>query len=233
MWTRPGPSQAQHDLLAGAAVHAGEPQCQLTCSRCRTVLVYPRGASNVLCVLCNTVTAVPGGPHRLPTSRPAADAPQAKVAKVQCVVPPVKDYPEKVYNQSPTSPLSLELSIQTPRLDSARDAVHAEEVLRSAQSLSNDANAYERMKRRRRETAQRSRARKAAYMRALEIENATLRQDCSSMRKEITRLLNELTEVSPATASHHITALPASPPPPPQPPSVAPDSPKPESSDEA
>ncbi|KAJ7296363.1 hypothetical protein O6H91_07G099900 [Diphasiastrum complanatum] len=36
-------------------------QSQLYCSGCRTLLVYPHGATNVRCALCNCVTAVP--PH--------------------------------------------------------------------------------------------------------------------------------------------------------------------------
>ncbi|KAL2473897.1 Protein LSD1 [Forsythia ovata] len=34
-------------------------QGQLVCSGCRTVLLYPRGAANVCCSLCNAVTSVP------------------------------------------------------------------------------------------------------------------------------------------------------------------------------
>ncbi|KAK4488056.1 hypothetical protein RD792_003798 [Penstemon davidsonii] len=34
-------------------------QSQLVCSGCRTVLLYPRGAPNVCCAICNMVTAVP------------------------------------------------------------------------------------------------------------------------------------------------------------------------------
>ncbi|XP_015883198.2 protein LSD1-like [Ziziphus jujuba] len=34
-------------------------QSQLVCSGCRSVLLYPRGASNVCCALCNSVTSVP------------------------------------------------------------------------------------------------------------------------------------------------------------------------------
>ncbi|XP_062012503.1 protein LSD1 [Rosa rugosa] len=34
-------------------------QSQLVCSGCRSILLYPRGASNVCCALCNTVTPVP------------------------------------------------------------------------------------------------------------------------------------------------------------------------------
>ncbi|KAL3851548.1 hypothetical protein ACJIZ3_013430 [Penstemon smallii] len=34
-------------------------QSQLVCSGCRTVLLYPRGAANVCCAICNMVTAVP------------------------------------------------------------------------------------------------------------------------------------------------------------------------------
>ncbi|XP_073299990.1 vacuolar protein sorting-associated protein 2 homolog 2-like isoform X2 [Primulina huaijiensis] len=32
---------------------------QLVCGGCRTVLLYPRGATNVRCALCNVVTPVP------------------------------------------------------------------------------------------------------------------------------------------------------------------------------
>ncbi|CAA2950190.1 Hypothetical predicted protein [Olea europaea subsp. europaea] len=34
-------------------------QTQVVCGGCRTVLLYPRGATNVCCALCNAVTAVP------------------------------------------------------------------------------------------------------------------------------------------------------------------------------
>ncbi|KAK9031493.1 hypothetical protein V6N11_032870 [Hibiscus sabdariffa] len=34
-------------------------QNQLVCSGCRSILLYPRGATNVCCALCNTVTQVP------------------------------------------------------------------------------------------------------------------------------------------------------------------------------
>uniref|UniRef100_A0A0C9RP33 TSA: Wollemia nobilis Ref_Wollemi_Transcript_6820_1247 transcribed RNA sequence n=1 Tax=Wollemia nobilis TaxID=56998 RepID=A0A0C9RP33_9CONI len=34
-------------------------QGQLVCNGCRTLLVYPQGATNVCCAVCNTVTAVP------------------------------------------------------------------------------------------------------------------------------------------------------------------------------
>ncbi|KAM1032629.1 hypothetical protein ACFX2C_036273 [Malus domestica] len=34
-------------------------QSQLVCSGCRSVLLYPRGATNVCCALCNTITPVP------------------------------------------------------------------------------------------------------------------------------------------------------------------------------
>ncbi|KAL8512823.1 hypothetical protein ACS0TY_019091 [Phlomoides rotata] len=33
-------------------------QNQLVCSRCRTMLLYPSGASNVCCAICNMVTSV-------------------------------------------------------------------------------------------------------------------------------------------------------------------------------
>ncbi|XP_051128886.1 protein LOL2-like isoform X2 [Andrographis paniculata] len=34
-------------------------QNQIVCGGCRTVLLYPRGASNVCCAVCNVVTPVP------------------------------------------------------------------------------------------------------------------------------------------------------------------------------
>lgn len=34
-------------------------QNQLVCSGCRSILLYPRGASNVSCAICNAVTPVP------------------------------------------------------------------------------------------------------------------------------------------------------------------------------
>ncbi|KAK4270854.1 hypothetical protein QN277_019622 [Acacia crassicarpa] len=34
-------------------------QSQLVCNGCRSVLHYPRGATNVCCALCNTITSVP------------------------------------------------------------------------------------------------------------------------------------------------------------------------------
>lgn len=34
-------------------------QSQLVCNGCRNTLLYPRGATNVCCALCNTITAVP------------------------------------------------------------------------------------------------------------------------------------------------------------------------------
>ncbi|XVF86122.1 hypothetical protein PTKIN_Ptkin18bG0015500 [Pterospermum kingtungense] len=34
-------------------------QSQLVCSGCRSILLYPRGATNVCCALCNTITQVP------------------------------------------------------------------------------------------------------------------------------------------------------------------------------
>lgn len=34
-------------------------QSQLVCAGCRNVLLYPRGASNVCCAICNTITSVP------------------------------------------------------------------------------------------------------------------------------------------------------------------------------
>ncbi|XP_020243508.1 protein LOL2-like [Asparagus officinalis] len=34
-------------------------QSQLVCNGCRNVLLYPRGATNVCCAICNTITPVP------------------------------------------------------------------------------------------------------------------------------------------------------------------------------
>ncbi|WOL07874.1 hypothetical protein Cni_G16623 [Canna indica] len=34
-------------------------QSQLVCSGCRSILLYPRGATNVCCAICNTISAVP------------------------------------------------------------------------------------------------------------------------------------------------------------------------------
>lgn len=34
-------------------------QSQLVCSGCRTILLYPRGATNVCCAVCNVLTPVP------------------------------------------------------------------------------------------------------------------------------------------------------------------------------
>ncbi|WVZ26630.1 hypothetical protein V8G54_005174 [Vigna mungo] len=34
-------------------------QSQLVCNGCRSLLLYPRGATNVCCALCNTITSVP------------------------------------------------------------------------------------------------------------------------------------------------------------------------------
>ncbi|KAL1538407.1 histone demethylase SWIRM1 [Salvia divinorum] len=34
-------------------------QSQIVCTGCRTVLLYPRGATNVCCAICNVITAVP------------------------------------------------------------------------------------------------------------------------------------------------------------------------------
>ncbi|XP_074582174.1 protein LOL3-like [Curcuma longa] len=34
-------------------------QRQLVCNGCRSVLLYPRGATNVCCAICNNITAVP------------------------------------------------------------------------------------------------------------------------------------------------------------------------------
>ncbi|KAL0363694.1 UNVERIFIED_CONTAM: protein LSD1 [Sesamum calycinum] len=44
-----------HDLAVGSS----DMQNQLVCGGCRTVLLYPRGASNVCCAICNVVTPVP------------------------------------------------------------------------------------------------------------------------------------------------------------------------------
>ncbi|POO03269.1 Zinc finger, LSD1-type [Trema orientale] len=34
-------------------------QSQLVCNGCRSILLYPRGATNVCCAICNTITSVP------------------------------------------------------------------------------------------------------------------------------------------------------------------------------
>ncbi|XP_069150733.1 protein LOL1-like [Solanum lycopersicum] len=34
-------------------------QSPLVCSGCRTILLYPRGATNVCCAVCNNLTPVP------------------------------------------------------------------------------------------------------------------------------------------------------------------------------
>nr|GMD03202.1 protein lsd1 [Ipomoea batatas] len=34
-------------------------QSQVVCNGCRTILLYPRGASNVCCAVCNALTPVP------------------------------------------------------------------------------------------------------------------------------------------------------------------------------
>ncbi|KAG5025322.1 Protein LSD1 [Glycine max] len=34
-------------------------QSQVVCNGCRSLLLYPRGATNVCCALCNTITSVP------------------------------------------------------------------------------------------------------------------------------------------------------------------------------
>lgn len=35
------------------------------CSGCRSVLLYPRGATNVCCALCNAITSPPGMCHSI------------------------------------------------------------------------------------------------------------------------------------------------------------------------
>lgn len=39
--------------------HSAGMQSQLVCNGCRSILLYPRGATNVCCALCNTITSVP------------------------------------------------------------------------------------------------------------------------------------------------------------------------------
>ncbi|KAK4761619.1 hypothetical protein SAY87_029503 [Trapa incisa] len=39
--------------------HENSTQSQLVCSGCRSLLLYPVGASSVCCAVCNAVTAVP------------------------------------------------------------------------------------------------------------------------------------------------------------------------------
>ncbi|XP_071911301.1 protein LOL3-like isoform X4 [Coffea arabica] len=50
-------------------------QSQIVCSGCRSVLLYPRGATNVCCAFCNALTPVP--PPQLPP-------PVSNVAHVNC-----------------------------------------------------------------------------------------------------------------------------------------------------
>ncbi|XP_021674600.1 protein LSD1 isoform X2 [Hevea brasiliensis] len=40
-------------------------QSQLQCSGCRNILLYPRGAANVCCALCNAITSAPPPPPPL------------------------------------------------------------------------------------------------------------------------------------------------------------------------
>lgn len=46
-------------LVAEHGPGAAAMQSQLVCNGCRNTLLYPRGATNVCCALCNTITAVP------------------------------------------------------------------------------------------------------------------------------------------------------------------------------
>ncbi|XP_073393493.1 protein LSD1 [Physcomitrium patens] len=47
-------------MMPYPSMQGGQPQQgQLICSGCRTLLVYPQGASNVRCALCSSVTQVP------------------------------------------------------------------------------------------------------------------------------------------------------------------------------
>ncbi|KAH0985229.1 hypothetical protein GBA52_012406 [Prunus armeniaca] len=43
----------------GPEFHEESMQSQLVCSGCRSILLYPRGATNVCCALCNIITPVP------------------------------------------------------------------------------------------------------------------------------------------------------------------------------
>ncbi|KAG8385163.1 hypothetical protein BUALT_Bualt03G0013200 [Buddleja alternifolia] len=56
-----GVNKDVHDLAERCSplVLALDMQNQLVCNGCRTVLLYPRGATNVCCAICNVVTAVP------------------------------------------------------------------------------------------------------------------------------------------------------------------------------
>ncbi|XP_004293683.1 PREDICTED: uncharacterized protein LOC101291798 [Fragaria vesca subsp. vesca] len=52
----------RHDMFTGDSKMksiANTMQSQLVCSGCRSILLYPRGASNVCCALCNIITPVP------------------------------------------------------------------------------------------------------------------------------------------------------------------------------
>mmetsp|Transcript_5663 Transcript_5663/g.6503 ORF Transcript_5663/g.6503 Transcript_5663/m.6503 type:complete len:223 (-) Transcript_5663:909-1577(-) len=48
-------ASGSRDNTTGAA----SPQSQIICTGCRTLLVYPQGAQNVRCALCNIITSVP------------------------------------------------------------------------------------------------------------------------------------------------------------------------------
>ncbi|GER48925.1 zinc finger protein LSD1, partial [Striga asiatica] len=47
------------DQLSCENLDCADMQSQLVCNGCRTVLLYPSGAANVCCAVCNTVNAVP------------------------------------------------------------------------------------------------------------------------------------------------------------------------------
>ncbi|KAK7399650.1 hypothetical protein VNO78_10837 [Psophocarpus tetragonolobus] len=47
------------ESVVAAGSGATAMQSQLVCNGCRSLLLYPRGATNVCCALCNTITSVP------------------------------------------------------------------------------------------------------------------------------------------------------------------------------
>lgn len=50
---------AQLNLMCLCVTIYAAMQSQLVCNGCRSILLYPRGASNVWCAVCSTVTSVP------------------------------------------------------------------------------------------------------------------------------------------------------------------------------
>ncbi|XP_057812193.1 protein LSD1-like isoform X4 [Salvia miltiorrhiza] len=55
---------------------------KIFCAGCRTVLLYPRGATNVCCAICNMITPAPPGASAAPP--PAPPPAPSNVAHVNC-----------------------------------------------------------------------------------------------------------------------------------------------------